>query len=158
MNNILFICTGNICRSPTAEGFFRHHLARSSLAGQVTTDSAGTHDYHLGCAPDRRAISAAAAFGVDISGLRARQLTARDFEAFDLLLAMDHVNLEAIARIRPAGATAGLRLMMDFDAAAGTEVVPDPYYGQQDDFELVCKLLDGATRNLVEHLEQAVSA
>lgn len=158
MNNILFICTGNICRSPTAEGFFRHHLARSGLAGQVTTDSAGTHDYHLGSAPDPRAISAAAAFSVDISGLRARQLQARDFEAFDLLLAMDHVNLEAIARIRPAGATADLRLMMDFDPAAGIEIVPDPYYGHQSDFELVCKLLDGATRNLVGHLERGLSA
>lgn len=149
---------GNICRSPTAEGFFRHHLARSSLAGQVTTDSAGTHGYHLGCTPDPRAISAAAAFGVDISGLRARQLEARDFEAFDLLLAMDHVNLEEIARIRPAGATAHLRLMMDFFPAAGIEVVPDPYYGHQGEFELMCKLLNGATRNLVGHLERGVSA
>jgi protein-tyrosine phosphatase len=149
---------GNICRSPTAEGFFRHHLAHSGLAGQITTDSAGTHSYNLGCTPDPRAISAAAAFGVDISGLRARQVEARDFEAFHLLLAMDHVNLEGIARIRPAGAAGRLQLMMDFDPAAGTEVVPDPYYGQQGDFERMCTLLDGATRKLVAHLERGANS
>lgn len=145
---------GNICRSPAAEGFFRHHLARSNLAERVQTDSAGTHGYHLGCAPDERAILEAAGFGVDISGLRARQIQAEDFERFDLVLAMDRANLDGMRRVAQAAPRAQLRLMMEFDPDSGFDEVPDPYYGEQADFRLMCELLDRATQKLVQHLEQ----
>lgn len=145
---------GNICRSPTAEGFFAHHLARSSLAGKVEVDSAGTHSYHLGNPPDARAIREAANHGVDISGLRARKLKADDFERYDLIIAMDQVNLDGIEGVAPTQARAEVRLMMSYDPEAGYAEVPDPYYGEQDDFTLMCGLLDSATRKLVAELER----
>ena len=149
---------GNICRSPAAEGFFRHHLARSALSGAINTDSAGTHSYHVGCAPDERAIRVSADFGVDITSLRARQIRPADFEAFDLIIPMDQQNLDSIRRLQPAGARAQVHLMMAFDPEAGWEEVPDPYYGQDADFRLMCTLLDGATAKLLRHLEQEAAA
>lgn len=145
---------GNICRSPAAEGFFRHHLARSPLAGKLHVDSAGTHSYHLGCPPDERAIREAAGHGVDISDLRARKLCSEDFERFDLIVAMDEVNLDGIRRVAPANAHAVSKLMLAYDPDAGYHEVPDPYYGEQRDFALMCELLDSATRKLLAQLEQ----
>ena len=144
---------GNICRSPSAEGFFGHHLAGSRISALVSADSAGTHRYHIGRPPDSRAISAAARFGVDISGLRARAITVDDHENFDLILAMDEQNLELITQSRPGAFRAETRLMMDFAPDEGLTQVPDPYYGSQRDFALMCELLDVATANLVKELE-----
>lgn len=153
MYKILFICMGNICRSPTAEGFFRHHLAHSGLAGQVLADSAGTHSYHIGHSPDSRAVIEAAAFGVDISGLRARKIQQEDFHQFDLILAMDHHNLGLINQLQPGKSRAHTDLMLDYPSVKHGSEVPDPYYGCQDDFKQMCQLLDTACKRLVAQLE-----
>lgn len=142
---------GNICRSPTAEGFFLHKLKQTGL--QISTDSAGTHEYHIGHSPDERAIYEASTFGVDISALRARKLVAADFTRFDLILGMDRNNLRLINQVRPADATAETGLMMDYAPELGIPEVPDPYYGSQEDFGLMCKLLNVATAKLLAQLE-----
>lgn len=152
--NVLFVCMGNICRSPTAEGYFRHHLARSELAGQVETDSAGTHGYHVGRPPDSRAMATVAQRGIDISDLRARRVVPADFERFDLILAMDEDNFRNLEAMDPGGgATVGL--MLEFSSRFEEfREVPDPYYGGQDGFEFMCDLLDEATQRLLEQLQQ----
>lgn len=152
MKSVLFVCMGNICRSPTAEGYFRHHLAQSPLADVIEVDSAGTHSYHIGDPPDRRSMTTLARRGVDISGLRARKVTREDFHRFDLVLAMDEVNLQALRALDP-GDGGDLQLMLRYGARFDQyREVPDPYYGGQDGFELVCDLLDEATRGLLEHI------
>ena len=152
MTAVLFVCMGNICRSPSAEGYFRHHLRGSDRAQSVRVDSAGTHSYHVGSPPDRRAISTMRGRGIDISGLRARQVSAEDFQRFDWILAMDRSNLEALRALDP-GTGAQLALMLDFGANVhGLSEVPDPYYGGQDGFELMCDLLDEATADLLAKL------
>lgn len=154
MFNILFVCMGNICRSPTAEGFLRSKLERSGL--RITADSAGTHDYHIGHPPDERAVREALTFGVDLSGLRARKLVPADFTRFDLILGMDRNNLRLIHQMRPVAATASTGLMMDYAPELGFAEVPDPYYGAQEDFSLMCRLLDVATANLLARLERGM--
>lgn len=144
---------GNICRSPSAEGFFRLHLERSGLESHFHIDSAGTHGYHTGQAPDERAIREAAGFNVDIAPLRARQVVTSDFHRFHHILAMDRDNLELLARQAPVESRADLRLMMSFARQPGPDEVPDPYYGSQSDFHYMCQLLDDATRGLLEHLQ-----
>ncbi|KTT66672.1 protein tyrosine phosphatase [Pseudomonas oryzihabitans] len=144
---ILFVCMGNICRSPTAEGILRHKLAAACLAEAVELDSAGTGDWHRGKAPDSRAIQAAAGRGYDISGLRARQVTAADFQHFDLILAMDHDNLAWLEQLRPAeGAAPELFLARQ---GLAVDEVPDPYYGGAAGFERVLDLLESACDGLV---------
>jgi protein-tyrosine phosphatase len=140
---ILFVCLGNICRSPTAEGVARH-------LGLVDVDSAGTAGYHIGDPPDPRAQRAARARGIDLSGLRARQIERRDFDRFDLLLAMDVNNLAQLERIRPEKSTAELRLFLDFAPHLGLSDVPDPYDGQDRDFERVLDLCFEAGRGLIK--------
>ncbi|NIM70472.1 MAG: low molecular weight phosphotyrosine protein phosphatase [Xanthomonadales bacterium] len=149
MKNILFVCMGNICRSPTAEGFLRQQLLGIPEGGEYTVDSAGTHRYHLGCSPDPRAVEEAARFGVDISTLRARQVAPEDFQRFDLILAMDELNLSTLSRMAPASAGARLALLMDFAGMGAGQEVPDPYYGSRSDFVLMCELLDRATRAML---------
>jgi protein-tyrosine phosphatase len=144
---------GNICRSPSAEGFFMHHLAHSKISGLVGADSAATHSYHLGYPPDSRAIKEAQQFGVDIGHLRSRKVSRDDFSRFDLILGMDEHNLDILNQLQPDDSRAGTGLMMDYAPAAGYTEVPDPYYGSQEDFRLMCELLDQATRNLLVHLE-----
>lgn len=148
--NILFVCMGNICRSPTAEGYFRHHLKAAGGGEQIAVDSAGTHGYHVGGPPDPRAMETAARRGIDLSALRARKVTAADFRDFDLIVAMDEDNLELLRALDP-GDGAQLALMLqygsDFDRI---REVPDPYYGGQDGFEHMCDLLDEATAGLLE--------
>lgn len=129
---ILFLCLGNICRSPLAEGAARVAFARAGL--DATLDSAGTGDWHVGHAPDRRAQAEARRRGTDISDLRARQLSRDDFYRFDLILAADESNLRDALAIRPADATADLRLMLDLLPGRGGEGVTDPYYGEDDGF------------------------
>lgn len=149
---------GNNCRSPTAEGVLHARLAAAGLAGLVEVDSAGTHDYHVGAPPDPRAQDHAARRGIDLSGLRARQVGAADFERFDLLLAMDHDNLELLEEACPGPHLRHkLDLLMRFDPAAGSEVVPDPYYGGAAGFERVLDLVESASDGLVKHLAKTLT-
>jgi protein-tyrosine phosphatase len=147
---------GNICRSPAAEGFFAHHLAAEGLQHMVQLDSAGTHGYHLGNAPDPRAIRACAARGVDLGALRARQVKDDDFHTFDLVVAMDGHNFDTLAQMNSAaGANAKVLRMMQFSPRFDSVPdVPDPYYGEQSDFEYMCELLDESTRGLLDQLKQ----
>ena len=153
MINILFVCMGNICRSPSAEGFFLQALQTSKYTEQVSTDSAGTHGYHVGHTPDSRAIETALSFGVDISGLRARKVSVSDFDDFDMIIAMDHDNFADLQRLQPKGSKATLKLMMQYHPEAQPEEVPDPYYGGMSGFTYMCKLLDSATRGLLSDVE-----
>lgn|SRR5690554_4979632 len=139
---ILFICMGNICRSPSAEGVFRQVIREQGDEHLFEIDSAGTHDYHVGKAPDRRSQQAALRRGVDISGLRARQAIAEDFYRYDLLIAMDHENLANLRAIAPAGLEGKLRLLLDFATDVEESEVPDPYYGGPQGFEHVLDLIE----------------
>jgi protein-tyrosine phosphatase len=149
---ILFVCMGNICRSPSAEGVFRHVLARRAPHLQIDIDSAGTHDYHVGEAPDARALSAARRRGIDISSLRARRVAKEDFERFDLILAMDEENLLELQRRAQADYHERIRLMMEYAPSAGRRAVPDPYYGGEQGFEDVLDLLEEAADGLIDAL------
>jgi protein-tyrosine phosphatase len=153
MIKILFVCMGNICRSPSAEGFFTRVLEQSPIAGQVTVDSAGTHGYHVGQSPDDRAADTAKQFGVDISRLRSRKVTLEDFEHFDLIVAMDRDNLADLRAMQPEHSSARLVLMMDYHPDRYPGEVPDPYYGGMGGFRYMCQLLDAATRGLLEEVE-----
>ena len=143
---VLVVCTGNICRSPTAEGVLRVLLEKERLQEKIEVDSAGTHDYHVGEAPDRRAIAHARKRGYDISALRARQVAAEDFDRFDLLLAMDRGHLRSLERMCPPEKRHKLRLF-----AAGQEV-PDPYYGGAEHFEQALDLIEKAAKDLLDEL------
>ncbi|WP_068826268.1 low molecular weight protein-tyrosine-phosphatase [Pseudomonas sp. BMS12] len=149
---VLFVCMGNICRSPTAEGVFRQRLHAAGLADRVTVDSAGTGDWHVGKAPDGRSSQAALRRGYDLSSLRARQATAADFERFDLILAMDHDNLARLQALRPQGRGAELDLFLRRYQLALDEV-PDPYYGGADGFEQVLDLIEQASDALLAEIK-----
>jgi protein-tyrosine phosphatase len=151
---ILFVCMGNICRSPTAEGVFREYLTRHAPDLDVEVDSAGTHDYHVGEPPDPRALRAAAGRGLDLSGLRARQVEPRDFERFDLILAMDGDNHAELVRRSPPGLRPRIRLLLEFAASPGRRDVPDPYYGGAHGFEEVLDLVEAAAAGLVEEVRR----
>lgn len=146
---ILFVCLGNICRSPTAEAVARTLAAREAPGLQLEFDSAGTADYHVGAPPDERSQRHGAHRGYDLSGLRARQLVREDFERFDLLLAMDRDNLSVMQRLAPAPHGGRARLFLSWlqDAREG-ETVPDPYYGGPADFERVIDLSERGARAL----------
>lgn len=149
---ILLVCMGNICRSPMAEGLVRHKARERGM--DVRTDSAGTIDSHVGETPDRRAQKCMDDHGIDISDLRARQIRPSDFHEFDLLLAMDLDNLKGLRRIAPNDALLDkARLMMDFAPDLPQEV-PDPYFGGQDGFEEVYRMLDAACEDLLDRLQQ----
>ncbi|MCK2094476.1 low molecular weight protein-tyrosine-phosphatase [Thauera aromatica] len=153
MLKILFVCSGNICRSPTAEGVARHLIEAAGLAGKVTVDSAGTLDYHVGEAPDRRTQRAAAQRGYDLSALRARALVAEDFECFDLLLGMDRGHLERMQALCPAPYRSRLGLFMQFAAHSGfADEVPDPYHGTAEDFDRVLEMCEYGVRRLLESI------
>jgi protein-tyrosine phosphatase len=141
---------GNICRSPTAEGVFRQVLADHELTVEV--DSAGTHAYHIGEPPDRRAIAAAQRRGIDLSGLRARVVQDDDFGRFDLILAMDRDNLDLLQRRAPAEYRERIKLVMEYAPDAYSREVPDPYYGGAKGFEEVLDLLEQASRGLMREL------
>ena len=151
---ILFVCLGNICRSPTAEGVLRVLAAREAPELGIEVDSAGTAGYHVGQPPDPRTRAAAARRGYDLSPLRARIVEPDDFERFDLILAMDHDNLEVLRRRAPRHAHQRLRLLLEFAPDGGPEEVPDPYYGGPNGFEEVLDLVEAATRGLLAHLRQ----
>ncbi len=152
MHRILFVCLGNICRSPTAEAVFR---ARAEAAGLlVRADSAGTGGWHAGLPPDPRAIEHAALRGYDLTRLRAREVTPDDFVAFDHVLAMDASNIDALDRLRPAWRPEAARpqLLMTYAPHAGAAEVPDPYYAGPDGFELVLDLVEAASDGLIASL------
>lgn len=145
---------GNICRSPSAEGFFVKALKQSDFKDQVSTDSAGTHGYHVGHSPDPRAIKTAADFGVNISDLRARKVSESDFDEFDLIIAMDSSNVADLESIRPDNSKAALKKMMDYHPDKQQQDVPDPYYGGMDGFTYMCELLESATQGLLHDIGQ----
>ncbi len=148
---ILFVCMGNICRSPTAEGVFRKLVEERGLADRFEIDSAGTHAYHIGEPPDRRAVEAAARRGIALSTIRARQVAEEDFDRFDLIVAMDEDNLERLQRL---GHTGRARVTLFLEYAASTELrgVPDPYYGGGNGFEQVLDLVEEAAVGLLDTL------
>jgi protein-tyrosine phosphatase len=148
--NILFVCMGNICRSPTAEGVFRHQVLAAGYADNIMIDSAGTHAYHIGSPPDRRAQQAALQRGYDLSGLRGRQVGPRDFQEFDYILAMDRVNLANLTEICPSQEQYKLKLFMEFSRGFSQREVPDPYYGGNQGFENVLNMVEDAASGLLE--------
>jgi protein-tyrosine phosphatase len=150
---LLFVCLGNICRSPTAEGVMRHLLVADGLADAVEIDSAGTGDWHVGHAPDHRSAGAASGRGIELTGA-ARQVTPDDFEAFDLILVMDRSNHADLLALAPDDeARERVKLLREYDpdaVAAGELEVPDPYYGGADGFEDVLDLVTRACEGLIE--------
>jgi protein-tyrosine phosphatase len=146
---ILFVCLGNICRSPTAEGVLRHIAATEAPDLELRIDSAGTADYHIGSPPDRRSCAHAARRGYALDALRARQVGPEDFQDFDLILAMDEANLRDLQAMRPANSRAKLALFLDYAPGAAGRPVPDPYYGEAADFEKVLDLVEAAARGLL---------
>ena len=151
---VLFVCMGNICRSPTAEGVFRETLRTRAPELAVHVDSAGTHAYHVGEPPDRRSCRAAARRGIDLSGQRARRVSVADFSAFDLVLAMDEDNFRILSGISPPEYRSRIRLFMEFAPEAGRRSVPDPYYGGPTGFEHVLDLVEEASLGLLAHLRK----
>lgn len=154
MVNVLFVCLGNICRSPTAEGVFRKLVAEANLAAQISADSAGTHAYHIGEPPDRRAQQAAARRGIDLSGLRGRQAVRSDFTEFDYVLAMDEENFANLRALCPTGQEHKLRLFLEFAPARREREVPDPYFGGDAGFDRVLDMIEEAARGLIEHIRR----
>jgi protein-tyrosine phosphatase len=149
---VLMVCMGNICRSPTAEGVLRHKLRAAGLEGAVLVDSAGTHAYHVGEPPDSRAIAHARRRGYDLSALRARKVTAVDFDDFDLVLAMDWDNVELLEDLCPGHHRPKLRRLAEFSRRFPVDVVPDPYTGGAAGFEHVLDLVEDACDGLLAHL------
>ena len=155
MIRVLFVCTGNICRSPTAEGVFRALAEAEGLGEAIEADSAGTHGYHVGDAPDTRAQAAAARRGIDLSGQRSRLFGAGDFETFDYVLAMDRMNYRTLSIVCPAHARGRLSLFLDFAPSLGLDEVPDPYYGADGGFEEVLDIVEAASRGLLAAIREA---
>jgi protein-tyrosine phosphatase len=154
MIRVLFVCLGNICRSPLAEGVFRDRVARAGLIETIQIDSAGTHAYHVGDPPDPRAQEAALQRGIDIGMLRGRKAVRRDFEAFDYILAMDRENHANLLAICPRGQEHKLRLFLEFAPNRPEEEVPDPYYGGAHGFERVLDMVDEASRGLLADIRR----
>lgn len=152
---LLVVCLGNICRSPMGEGALRARIARSPLAGRVEVDSAGTAGWHRGKAPDPRAVACARRHGVDISGLRARQLQPADFLRFDHILCADPDNLEQARALAPPQARARAALLLPWAGVTSASAVPDPYYGGEADFEHSWTLLEAAAEAVVRRLSAA---
>ncbi|WP_273944794.1 low molecular weight protein-tyrosine-phosphatase [Burkholderia pseudomallei] len=151
---ICFVCLGNICRSPTAEGVMRHQVAAAGLDGAIEIDSAGTGDWHVGEAPDARAQQAARARGYDLSALRARQIGDADFERFDLVLAMDGANLAALRKRCPPQYRGKVRFLMEFAGDGSAGDIADPYFGGARGFEQVLDQCEAACRGLLDSLRE----
>ena len=151
---VLFVCLGNICRSPTAEGVLRYLATKEAPQLALEIDSAGTADYHIGAPPDPRSQGAARRRGIDISGLRARQVAADDFARFDLILAMDRNNLRELQAMQPRNSRAALKLFLEYAPETGLREVPDPYYRDGAAFEEVLDLTTAAARGLLAALQE----
>jgi protein-tyrosine phosphatase len=154
-HKVLFVCLGNICRSPTAHGFFQHLVESRGLSDSITVDSCGTGDWHIGHPPDSRASAEALKRGYDLSGLRARQVSPDDFERFDYILAMDQKNLKDLQAICPAGYGGRLDLFLAFARDTELTEVPDPYYGGDEGFADVLDLIEDASEGLLEEICRA---
>lgn len=150
--SVLFVCMGNICRSPTAEGVFRARVAEEAPELRVVVDSAGTHAYHVGEPPDRRAQAAAKSRGIDLSGIRARSVSLEDFEGFDMVLAMDEDNYHFLLTRCPPAHRNRVRMFLEFAPESTLRNVPDPYYGGSNGFERVLDLVEEASRGLISEL------
>jgi protein-tyrosine phosphatase len=150
---VLFVCMGNICRSPTAHGVFQALVESQNLATAIQVDSAGTHSYHVGSPPDPRSQATARQRGVDLSGLRARRFVSGDFDEFDYLLAMDNANLADMLAIKPDNACTTAELMLSYSNRFEQLEIPDPYFGD-DGFDLVFEMIDDAARGLLHRIRQ----
>lgn len=151
--SVLFVCLGNICRSPTAHGVFQGMVDSNGFGHAIRVDSAGTGDWHIGHSPDQRTAQVAATKGYDLSSLRARLVTSDDFHRFDYVIAMDSLNLKDLKHMQPADYTGFLGLFLDFSTQKSYREVPDPYYGGEDGFELVFNLVEEASQGLLEHIQ-----
>jgi len=151
---VLFVCLGNICRSPTAEGVLRHLALREAPGLALDIDSAGTADYHIGAPPDLRSQRTALKRGIDISKLQARQVSGQDFARFDLILAMDGENLRELEAMKPRGSRAAVKLFLDYAPHLNLRDVPDPYYRDAAAFEQVLDLATAAARGLLATLKE----
>jgi low molecular weight protein-tyrosine phosphatase len=154
MVRVLFVCMGNICRSPTAQGVFEHLVEHHGLAQQIHIDSAGTHAYHIGEPPDVRAAQAARKRGIDLGGQRARRVSEDDFLYFDYVLAMDRSNYDDLMSFCPPAQRAKLHLFLKFATEADEDEVPDPYYGGMTGFERVLDLIEQAAQGLLAEIRQ----
>ena len=154
--SILFVCMGNICRSPTAHGVLRHKVKEQGLGHVIHVESAGTHNYHPGSAPDSRSQAHAAKRGYELSDLRARQITAEDFDLHDLILVMDWDNLGLVQDICPPSAQKKVRRLTEFCLTSDSPVVPDPYYGGADGFDQVLNLVEDATEGLLRYVKHRI--
>ena len=152
--SVVFICMGNICRSPTAEAVFRHYVENAGLSDHILIDSAGTHDYHIGDPPDLRTQRAAQQRGYDLSNLRGRQVEKADFRRFDYVLAMDGSNLAMLQRITPPGSDTHAKLFLEYARHHAEREVPDPYYGGADGFERVLDMVEDAAQGLLQEIRQ----
>ena len=155
---VLFVCLGNICRSPTAHGVFQSLVKQRGLERLIQIDSCGTGDWHIGHAPDRRATAEAAQRGYDLSQLRARQVQVRDFDDFDYILAMDKQNLADLRAMCPGGYGGHLGLFLPFDPDSSTDEVPDPYYGGDEGFTRVLDMVEAASEGLLREICSADTA
>jgi protein-tyrosine phosphatase len=154
---VLFVCTGNICRSPTAEAVFRAKAAARGLGERVFADSAGTHGYHIGDPPDPRTCDAARRRGYTMTGMSARKVSAQDFRAFDVVVAMDEGHFRQLRRLAPAGTQDKLRLFMELVREATQRDVPDPYYGGPDGFEHVLDIVEAGVDALLDEVEEKLA-
>lgn len=153
MYSILFVCTGNICRSPTAEAVFKHYVRERDLSGHFYVDSAGTQGYHIGCGPDYRSVKAARVGGVMMEGQQARKVKKDDFDKFDLILALDRGHYMELRDIAPAGGKgAELSLLLDYHDDYKGQDVPDPYYGEEEDFEQTYNMIAAGVDGLLDYL------
>jgi protein-tyrosine phosphatase len=151
---VLLVCMGNICRSPTAEVVFRKYIKNNNLGDKVEVDSAGTHGYHVGEAPDSRTQRAAAARGYNLTQLRARKVARQDLDYFDLILAMDKSNLDNLQRMATPEQKERIKLFMDYSKNFDDDEVPDPYYGLGHGFDLVLDMVEDAAQGLVDEIKE----
>ena len=151
---VLLVCMGNICRSPTAEGVLRYFIKNNNLGDKVEVDSAGTHGYHVGEAPDSRTQRAAAVRGYNLSQLRARKVARQDLDYFDLILAMDKSNLDNLRRLATPEQQERIKLFMDYARSFDDDEVPDPYYGLGHGFDLVLDMVEDAALGLIDEIKR----
>lgn len=155
--SVLFVCLGNICRSPLADAVFQHKINEAGLAEQVTVDSAGTGDWHIGREADPRSQAVGKENGYDLSALRARQVSTVDFEHFDIVLAMDKKNLADLQVMQPSDYQGELKLFLEFATESSLKEVPDPYYGGDDGFTHVLALVEDACDGLLKHVQEKLA-
>ena len=153
MVKVLFVCTGNICRSPTADGLMRFHVAEAGLSGQIEADLAGTHGYHTGEPPDPRSIAMALKHNIDIADLRARQVDAGDFAKFDLIVAMEKTHQQRLLKLCPPGLRDRIGLLMSYAPGRQTLNIPDPYFGDEG-FEEVFSMIEEGVLGLLDHIRR----